>query len=329
MRNIWLVLLLLALLLAACSTGEAPQQPGNTQTTSDNNELNQSGEDSENTEPVNSSSDSNAEIMKMVKEAVSPDKKCIASIVQTKNGYNLLVKKDNKFEELANEKYALTELTWSPNGKYLYVGNSEIGIGKVLGIDGRTLVHFYFSSGSSGPFWSPDGEKLSFTVREDVRKGSNYEGFTTDAVVLNLKNGFEKRFAKGTLDFYYTVESWEEDGTIKYSKRSQKDYSLMEKLDYVYAHHIYSLDINTGEKKLLASIKDLEYSYFSPSPDRQWLSLVRITGSAGEGESGIPAFFDLQSEAIKELGEEYSWGVWDWDAQWFKDSSSIVTAHEL
>jgi|GEM_PF-3970750 len=305
-RKIMSVLLLIGLcLLSACSAEKTAQQNAGAATETP-------GKRPVATKPV------------IVKELVSPDKKYTAYIVQNRE-QSLHLGEGHDFEKSSKIETGLkdfTDLSWAPNSQYFFVGNNDTGKGVIFRIKDANPA-FHIDEFKSGPYWAPEGDKACFTVNSRVWTGVGISEGTTDIVVKNLNNELDGvHFAPGTLDYYYIVESWAKDGSLRYSRIARKDNQVLAKLSSEYAHYLWSLDINTGERKKLRAIKDLEYLYFTPSADRRWLSMVKITFSGGEAERGIPTFYNLVTGEKRALGEEYD--TWSWRAKWFNDSSRIM-----
>lgn len=66
-----------------------------------------------------------------------------------------------------------------------------------------------------------------------------------------------------------------------------KDNQLLASLSKEYSHYLWTVDSNSGKSQALRRISDLGYQYFNISPDKKWLSMVKIMVSAGEAEGGI------------------------------------------
>lgn len=215
-----------------------------------------------------------------------------------------------------------TNISWAPDSRYLFAGSTDMNKGVLIRtIDLKPAISLV--GYMSGPFWSPQGDKACFTVKNSIRKESGLAEETTDILVSDLDKEFTGvRFARGTLDYYYKVDSWEADGTIKFSKVSSRGNKIIEQLSCHFAHYLFSLDLESLGKKNLALIKDLKYEYFLPSPDGRWLSMVEPTLNAGEGKEGIPFFYNLQTGETLSLGEKYN--TTNWDAHWFSDSARIM-----
>jgi WD40 repeat protein len=254
----------------------------------------------------------------------SPDNKYTAFIIGDEE-QSLYVGQDKNLGKAKKVHTGLkdyTNLSWAPDSQYLFVGSTDSSGGVILKPQ-DLVTRFSIGGYVSGPFWEPEGDKVCFTVKNSIRKKSGLSEETTDILVINLKEELGGvRFARGTLDYYYKVDSWEKDGKIKYSKVSSRGDKLIEQLCSEFAHYLYSIDIDSQEQEKLAAIKDLEYLHFSPSPDREWLSMVKLTARGGEAEEGTPFFYNVESGKMINLKEEYN--IWAWDAKWFKDSSKIM-----
>lgn len=225
-----------------------------------------------------------------------------------------------KARKIETGRDVLQDISWSPNSGYFFAGNDTRGI--VMKPHGDYDV-FSVRDYETGPFWAPAGDKVGFTIRSRIYvDGISRE--TMDVVIKKLDNETlgGVRLARGTLDYYFKMDSWGEDGVIRYSKYARSDDRLLEKLTSEFAHHLFSIDLETHTKKEIAMIKDLEYLYFIPSPDRKLLSMVKLTFSGGEAEGGIPCFYDMNGGSIFSLEEEST--TWFWDAWWFSDSARIL-----
>ena len=215
-----------------------------------------------------------------------------------------------------------TNISWTPDSRYLFAGSTDLNRGVLVRAYDLNL-EVALAGYMSGPFWSPRGDKACFTVKNSIRKESGLAEETTDILVIDFnKECIGVRFARGTLDYYYKVDGWEADGTIKFSKVSSRGNKVIEQLSSQFAHYLFTLDLESSSTKNLALIQDFEYRYFLPSPDRMWLSMVELTLSSGEGEEGIPFFYNLQTGKKLSLGEKYS--TTNWDPQWFSDSTRIM-----
>lgn len=271
--------------------------------------------------PLESLLDQTAETAKVLP---SPDNKYTAFLVGDKEQI-LYVGLGNDFEKAEKVNIGLrsySNLSWTPDSQYLFAGSIESGRGVIFtpqDLISRVLIDGYVS----GPFWEPTGDKACFTVINHLPRDSGLTEKTTDILVINLKKELGGvRLARGTFDYFFKIDSWDKDDKINYSKVSRKDGKLLEQLSTEFVHHLFSLDIDSQEKKEIAAIKDLEYLYFNSSPDHKWLSMVKLTFSGGEAEGGIPFFYNMENEKMIDLKDEYS--TWAWDAKWFEDSSRIM-----
>ncbi|KUO60311.1 MAG: hypothetical protein APF84_04245 [Gracilibacter sp. BRH_c7a] len=102
--------------------------------------------------------------------------------------------------------------------------------------------------------------------------------------------------------------------------------SSVRKETYRDVHHIFEIDIKTGVRSELGAIQDLQYRYFNLSPNRKWMSMIKITSSVGDGEEGIPFLYQLSDGKLMSLEEKVK--KWDYEAKWFSDSSRIMFGRE-
>lgn len=273
------------------------------------------------TVPLESLLDQAAETAKVLP---SPDNKYTAYIVGDKEQV-LYVGLGNDFKKAQVVNTGLkdyTNLSWTPNSQYLFAGSAASSKGVIL-TPQDLITRFSIEGYVSGPFWEPQGDKACFTVINHIWQDDGLSEKTTDILVLNLKKKLGGvRFARGTANYFFKMDSWDKDGKINYSKVSRKDGKLLEQFSSEFAHYLFSIEIDSQEKKELAVIKDLEYLYFHSSPDRKWLSMVKLTFSGGEAEEGIPFFYNVENGKMMDLKEEYN--TLGWDAKWFKDSSRIM-----
>jgi len=285
----WLVVVLCLIWFSGCTPAPARQQP----------QPQDSAVIPSHSKPVNNTA--------QVKQFVSPDKKYTVFI----GDEGLFVGQGNDFEKaqkmnLGRDVYR--EISWSPDSQYFFAGsNGSRGI--IMRPQDR-FAGWSVNDYESGPFWSPDGDKVGFTVNNRLwREGGSEE--TTDILIKKLDNETlgGVRFVRGTLNYYYKMEGWDQDGKIRYSKYAKADDKLIGQFASEFGHHIYALDPETQEKQEIALIKDLEYLYFKPSPDRKWLSMVKLTFSGGEAEGGIPRFYNMETGQIIDLQKNIIPGI--------------------
>lgn len=261
-----------------------------------------------------------------VKASTSPDNQFTAFIIGDKD-QNLFVGTGKDFSQAKVVNTGLksfTNLGWAPDSEFLFVGSTANNRGVILDPEDLT-VRFSVVGYMSGPYWEPAGDKVCFTVKNSIVKDSGLAEETTDILVIDLhKKLGGVRFARGNLDYYYQVDSWEPDGRIKYSKVSSRGNRIIEKLSSEFGHSLFSIDLKSQAYTKLAMIKELEYLYFNPSPDRKWLSMVKLTFEGGETENGVPFFYNLASGQMIDLKEERGYSSGTWDAQWFPDSVRIL-----
>lgn len=124
----------------------------------------------------------------------------------------------------------IDKMEWSPDGNYLLVSKitgSEFGSADIYSMEDKSTIPVSFNG---GPFWSPDCKKLAISLFGASIPSRDYP--TLDAVIFDIKKRTYERFAKGNAEFYYTVDGWESDGRIKYTKRSNSNGAIIEKLCY-------------------------------------------------------------------------------------------------
>lgn len=214
-------------------------------------------------------------------------------------------------------------LSWSPDSRYLFAASEESGKGVI--VDRGSLVAVSeVDDYVSGPFWSPDGDKACFTVRQRIWSGNDAWEETTDLVVQKMNSDLNvaPRLARGNLQYYLEVDGWENNGMVRYAQYSRHDKRLLAKLTAEVAHRICEADSGTGQINKLAVVPELQYRYFSLSPNREFLSMIKITLSAGDGEEGIPFLYRPADGKLLNLAEDVK--SWDDDAKWFRDSSRVL-----
>lgn len=298
-RNIYLVLMILLLFLSGCQYSEINKSNTNLNKQVDKQEV--------------------------VSELKSPNDMYTAYIrgegrlLYIGNGYD-----EDKAAKVRSGLEEYQHLSWSPDSSYLFAGSTKSGKGVI--IDPERLISVgELNDYLSGPFWSTDGDKACFTVRRNIWMGNDVnEETTTDLVVIKINDrlNVESRLARGNLKYYFEVEGWGDDGIIKYAKYSRQDNRLLEKLTAEFLHHIWEVDIGTGERKEIAANQEIQYSYFNLSPNREWLSMIKITSSSGEGQEGIPYLYHLTDEKLMSMEEDVK--GWSYDTKWFGDSSRIM-----
>jgi len=312
------IIVTLILFLTACSVNQEKYPEPLEKNTEQAKQKEETVSNSPNKSPIE---EKNVEI---VAEVVSPDKKYTAYLVGKSWDRRLFISIGQDFQNAKEMKVKadnFSDLSWSSNSKYILLDWPDLKRAMVVNTQEEySGVNIDYET---GPFWSPDGDKICFTQRREVWSGGGDYVKSTDLLIKNFNNDlYFVPIAMGTKEYFYTVEGWGQDGIIKYKQLSNKDNEVLADLSTEYAHYLWSLDSKTGKKKSLGTIKDLQYYYFNPSPDRNWLSMVRITFDGGEAQGGMPVFYNTNTGEIKELDEEFY--TWFWDAKWFADSAKIL-----
>lgn len=269
------------------------------------------------------------EFEKRIKQKYSsPSKKKEIFLVSNNGGYNVYCKTEKYFARINQYSFMrnLPTINWSPQEKYLLLEIEGSEISSVYVYDVRNGQEIGEIDYLTGPFWSPNGDYFAFTRRgKDLPEADNNgHFFTTDLCIydLELENYFIEVF-KGTADFYYTAEGWNQEG-ITYSKRDRTTGKVLEKGKYVYARNIISWDPETGEEKVLESFAGRKYGSFNYSPDKKWMSLIKYHPSAGDAFPANPAFFNTLTGEIKELDMIFqAFGGWE-EISWFNQSPRVI-----
>lgn len=262
----------------------------------------------------------------IIEEAVSPDGKYTAYIVSKDNADRIFLGLGKDFQEAKEidcDTDYIKEIIWSPNSKFFFAGNADFYKGAIFSVKDLRYIPMQYES---GPFWSPDGYKLCFSQYSRVKPSDkSHSVITFDVVVKDLCAAeylMPEVLARGSADYCYKVNGWDENGEIKYEKRSLDDDKLIAKLTGEYAHYLWSLNTSNNIRREIGKIPDLGHRYFNISPDKKWVSMVKITCSGGEAEGGIPAFFNLETGELRDVGKEFS--TLFWNPKWFDDSSKIL-----
>lgn len=262
----------------------------------------------------------------IIEEAVSPDGNYKAYIVSQDSKNRVFLGQGNSFrdaKEIDCDIDDIQEIKWSPNSQFFFARNAHFGMGAVFSVNDLNYIPLWFES---GPFWSPDGYKLCFSKYSEVWSSSKeHSVITFDIVVEDLmapEHLVPTVFARGTEEFYYKVNDWDKNGEIKHERRSREDHELLANLASQYAHYLWSINISSETRQEMGKIPDLGYLYFNISPDKKWLSMVKLTFSGGEAEGGIPTFYNLETGELRDLGKEFD--TWFWDPEWFGDSTKIM-----
>lgn len=113
-----------------------------------------------------------------------------------------------------------------------------------------------------------------------------------------------------------------EKSNVNKNKQLNEESKEVESSELKEGHYIWEGDIETGKKKELAAIQELQYRHFNLSPNRELLSMIKITSSTGDGEEGIPFLYHLTDGKPMRMEEDIK--AWSYDTKWFWDSSRIM-----
>ncbi|KUO50243.1 MAG: hypothetical protein APF76_11060 [Desulfitibacter sp. BRH_c19] len=266
---------------------------------------------------------------KILQKYTSPSGKNELILVKNGGGYNAYCQNGKYFALVKKYSYAgsLPDLSWSPQEKYLILGTgpSKISTGYVFDIiNGKGVGSVDYLS---GPLWSPNGNYFTYTRRGDDIPNANAEGlyFTSDLNIYDLELvGYSTCILKGTEDFYYTAEDWDQDG-VEYSRRSNATGEAMENGKYIYARNIISWNLDTGNREVLETFAGQKYDNFNYSTDRKWISFIKHLPSAGDAFPGMPAVYNVETGEIRELDMVFQ-AVGGWlKTSWFNHSPKVIT----
>ena len=131
--------------------------------------------------------------------------------------YNL---KDDTEEVLHHDEWMIRGVEWSPNNEYILM---DIGTGAIGSLSLYNLATTDWIKIQDGVFsysWSPNGEQIALSVREEVNPQTPVDdGSSFTTIVLNLKKeNTIQTIMTGTSNFYVSPKTWGDDNTLYIAK---------------------------------------------------------------------------------------------------------------
>jgi len=132
--------------------------------------------------------------------------------------YNL---QDDTEAVLHHDDWMIRGVEWSPNKEYILM---DIGTGAIGSLSLYSIATSDWIKIQDGVFdysWSPNGEQIALSVREEVNPQTPVDdGSSFTTVVLNLKKeNTIQTIMTGTTNFYVSPVTWGDDNTLYIEKR--------------------------------------------------------------------------------------------------------------
>jgi serine/threonine protein kinase/Tol biopolymer transport system component len=186
---------------------------------------------------------------------------------------------------------------YSPDGKHIAFASNRGGPFEIWmsDPDGTNVVQLtdlrHATTGS--PYWSPDGSKIVFDSRTQVRPGQNH----ADLYVLDIGERVSRKLVTGTEEA--SVPSWSRDGRWIY---------FMGGGDDAIGERIYRVPAGGGRAQVLTSARG-----FGPreSSDGQWVYFAEHSGSTTtlQAASINPTGTELRVEGMPALSFVMNWAL--------------------
>lgn len=125
---------------------------------------------------------------------------------------------ENTSKQIEGVSGNLYEISKSTDGRYITVneGTSTIYSTIIISVDGLKVMDQVVNTG--GPIWSPDSDKIAFSVLNNKKPSVDIEwDGTCDLMIYDINTKEKTVVIKAENDFYYTPKSWDEKG-LKYEK---------------------------------------------------------------------------------------------------------------
>jgi eukaryotic-like serine/threonine-protein kinase len=192
--------------------------------------------------------------------AISPDGKYILNVIDEHGQQSL-------WQVVVPAPVRYIGVRFSPDGNYLYFVRSEVGSSSlhylyrapVLGGTPEKLV----TNIDSNVTFSPDGQKLAYTVDNDPQPGEYH------LVIRSLEGGQERDLTRGPMSEVLYAPAWSPDGKTIVDAISQPGDALS---------GVVAIDVDSGKRKLLLTSNRLYFTLVSWLPDGSGLMVLGDSG---------------------------------------------------
>lgn len=127
----------------------------------------------------------------------------------------------------------LCEFHWSPNSEYVLAdaGSSIVRQGYIINTKDCNFIDTISYIGTV--YWSPDSKWIALGEESNIKPEVDIElGGTVDLLIYNILTKEKKYIAKGTAEYQYFPDKWDEDG-LSYVKAYFTDPDNQELMIYV------------------------------------------------------------------------------------------------
>ena len=260
-----------------------------------------------------------------IQQYASPSEKNEIILVNNNRGFNVYWQNEKTFTLIKQFSYLadFQTISWSPGERYMFLGTggSEISAGYVFDLNnGKKIASVDYLS---GPFWSPSGDHLSFTRPGREKPGYEGHSFSSDVYIYDVENRTSSCVLKGTSDFYYTVEGWDQEGVV-YAKRDNVTGEVLEKGRYRYSRNIFSWNPDTGRMEVLETFFGTKYAGFNYSPDRKWIAIVKHLPGLADASPKVLVIYNTETKEIKEPDMVFQEWPYRVEPSWFNLSPKII-----